>query len=225
MRDDGVTNNWYLEGMMNDNIVLVLSPHTDDGELGAGSTIARFLEEGRDLYYIAFSGCETSVPAGLAKNTLRKECKRSTATLGLQPKNIIILNYQVRTFPEHRQEILENLIELKNKIKPGLVLVPSSDDMHQDHGVIYWESLRAFKKESSIWGYEHPWNNLTFTTDIFVKLKLEYVDLKIKALKEYKSQRDRSYMNEDNLRALICTRGSQLDVPYAEAFENVRLVY
>ena len=47
---------------MNNNRVLVLSPHTDDGELGAGGTIARFLDEGKDVYYIAFSGCETSVP-------------------------------------------------------------------------------------------------------------------------------------------------------------------
>ena len=27
--------------------VLVLAPHTDDGELGCGGTIARFVEEGR----------------------------------------------------------------------------------------------------------------------------------------------------------------------------------
>ena len=205
--------------------VLVLSPHTDDGELGAGGTIARFIEEGSDLYYVAFSGCEKSVPVGLKKSTLRKECKQSTLTLGLQPKNVTILNYEVRSFPEHRQEILENLVELKNKIKPELVLIPSSADIHQDHVVIYWESVRAFKKESSIWGYEHPWNNLTFTTDIFVKLKFEHVEAKVKALNNYKSQSDKNYMNSRNIRALICTRGSQLDVDYAEAFENVRLLY
>lgn len=205
--------------------ILVLSPHTDDGELGAGGTISRFLEEGKEVFYYAFSGCETSVPPGLAKNTLRKECRRSTTMLGLKPAKITILNYQVRTFPEHRQEILENLIEFRQKIKPGLVLIPSSNDMHQDHNVIYWEAIRAFKKESSIWGYEHPWNNLVFRTDIFVKLKLKHVEQKINALKEYKSQKDKGYMNEINLRALIYTRGSQFDVAYAEAFEIIRLIY
>jgi len=210
---------------MDMNKILVLSPHTDDGELGAGGTIARFLDEGKDVYYIAFSGCETSVPTGMAKDTLRKECKKSTLKLGLDTKKVFILDYDVRTFPEHRQDILERLIKFRQKIKPDLVLVPSADDMHQDHGVIYLEALRAFKKESSIWGYEHPWNNLVFRTDIFVKLNREQVERKIKALKEYQSQDDKGYMDEKNLRALICTRGSQLDVENAETFENVRLLY
>ena len=175
---------------MKPNIVLVLSPHTDDGELGAGGTICKFLDEGRDVYYVAFSGCEASVPRGLPKNTLRKECKRSTKALGLQPEKVLIKDYQVRTLPEHRQEILDELIKLKGELKPEIVLVPSSHDMHQDHAVIYWEALRAFKKEASIWGYEHPWNNLSFSTDIFVVLDLKHIERKLRALKEYKSQED-----------------------------------
>ena len=108
---------------------------------------------------------------------------------------------------------------------PDLVLVPSANDMHQDHGVLYWEALRAFKKEASIWGYEHPWNNLTFTTDIFVRLRPEHLEKKIRALKEYKSQTDRGYMDERNIRSLVATRGAQLDIQYAEAFELIRLLY
>ena len=209
---------------MKKNIVLVLSPHTDDGELGAGGTIRKFLDDGREVYYVAFSGCEASVPQGLPKNTLRKECKRSTRILGLKPENVIIKDYQVRTLPEHRQEILEELIKLKGEIHPEIVLVPSSHDMHQDHGVIYWEALRAFKKEASIWGYEHPWNNLSFSTDIFVVLNLKHMERKFAALKEYKSQNMKSYMNRENIFALGFTRGSQLDRPYAEAFELIRLI-
>jgi LmbE family N-acetylglucosaminyl deacetylase len=210
--------------MMKKNTILVLSPHTDDGELGAGGTISKFLDEGKDVYYIAFSGCEASVPQGLPKNTLRKECKRSTKILGLKPDKVIIMDYEVRTLPEHRQEILEKLIKLKGEFQPEIVLVPSSHDMHQDHGVIYWEALRAFKKEASIWGYEHPWNNLSFSTDIFVVLNLKNMERKLKALKEYKTQKSKSYMDEKNIMALGCTRGSQLDQPYAETFELIRLI-
>ena len=43
--------------------VLILAPHTDDGELGCGGTIARLTEEGNDVYYIAFSTAEQSLPA------------------------------------------------------------------------------------------------------------------------------------------------------------------
>ena len=38
--------------------VLVLAPHTDDGEIGCGGTIARFIEEGADVYYVAFSSAK-----------------------------------------------------------------------------------------------------------------------------------------------------------------------
>jgi LmbE family N-acetylglucosaminyl deacetylase len=98
--------------------------------------------------------------------------------------------------------------------------------MHQDHTTIYWESLRAFKKDASIWGYEHPWNNLTFTTDIFVKLDEKHLEKKLAALREYKSQIhfNRSYLDERNLKSLSYARGAQLDIPCAEVFELVRLI-
>jgi len=136
-----------------------------------------------------------------------------------------MFDYRVRTFASHRQEILEDMVKLRQHIKPDLVLVPSSNDMHQDHGVIYWEALRAFRKGASVWGYEHPWNNLTFTTDVFVRLENEHIERKINALREYKSQGHRSYMDENFLRSLACIRGAQLDKQYAEAFELKRMLY
>lgn len=205
--------------------ILVLSPHTDDGELGAGGTIARFVSEGKDIYYVAFSGCETTMVNGMPKDTLRKECLRSITTLGLVPEKLNILNYEVRTFPQYRQQILDDLIRLKHLYNPDLVLMPSSSDVHQDHSTIHYEALRAFKRDASLWGYEHPWNNLSFTNDIFVKLELSQVETKIKALHEYKSQIEKSYMADRSLRALMCMRGSQIDVDYAEAFELTREIY
>ena len=41
--------------------VLVLALHTDDGEFGCGGTIARLVEEGTQLWYVAFSATEKSV--------------------------------------------------------------------------------------------------------------------------------------------------------------------
>jgi N-acetylglucosamine malate deacetylase 1 len=214
-----------VEQFMGLDKVLVLSPHTDDAELGAGATIARFLSEGKEIYWVIFSDCQDSVPEGMPRDTLRAECLRSTDVMSIPRDRVTFLGYRVRTFSEHRQEILEDLVKINQRIGPDLLLVPSSSDMHQDHGTIYQEAVRAFRKDSSIWGYEHPWNNLTFTTDIFVSLKLEHIEAKIRALKEYKSQSKKSYMEERNLRSLACMRGSQLDMPFAEAFELIRLIY
>lgn len=41
--------------------VLVLAPHTDDGEFGCGGTITKLINEGHEVYYAAFSACQQSV--------------------------------------------------------------------------------------------------------------------------------------------------------------------
>ena len=210
--------------MLNCNRVLILSPHVDDGELACGGTIAKWIEEGKEIYYVAFSWCGKSIPKRLPTDILKKECRRAAKTLGVPTERLFLLDYDVRTFPEFRQEILDTMIEFKKNINPELVLVPSSHDTHQDHHVIYQEAIRAFKKETSIWGYEQPWNNLSFTTDIFVKLKEEHLEIKLKALKHYKSQLGRSYFDNKYLHCLEQTRGMQINWPYAEAFELVRMI-
>ena len=210
---------------MNFERVLILSPHADDGELGAGGTVARLIEEGIEVYYLVFSSAGKSAPEGFDSDTVKKECHRATKTLGLSLDRVIMLDYEVRTFPTFRQEILEDLIEYKRKIKPDLALIPSSSDVHQDHNTVHWEAIRAFKKEASIWGYEHPWNNLSFTTDIFVRLEEKHVERKMEALKCYKTQVDKSYFDERYIWSLAYTRGMQVDWPYAEAFELVRLLF
>ncbi len=44
--------------------ILVLAPHTDDGEFGCGGTISKLVREGNDVFYVAFSSCEKSLPIG-----------------------------------------------------------------------------------------------------------------------------------------------------------------
>jgi hypothetical protein len=44
------------------------------------------------------------------------------------------------------------------------------------------------------------------------------------ALRCYKSQAQREYMNDRFVESLAITRGVQVNAPYAEAFEVVRLV-
>jgi N-acetylglucosamine malate deacetylase 1 len=204
--------------------VLVLSPHTDDGEFGSGGTIARLLRERSDVAYVAFSSAEESVPPGFPKGILRRECLNATRTLGIEPETVRILRFKVRKFPSQRQEILETIIKLNKEFKPQLVLVPSSNDVHQDHHVIYEEALRAFKTSASIWGYEHPWNNLSFSTDALVRLDLRDVERKILALKCYKSQSSRAYLNDDYLVGLMRTRGTLINSQFAEGYEVVRML-
>lgn len=203
--------------------ILVLAPHTDDGELGCGGAIARFCEEKRNVFYAAFSAAEESVPKGFPKNALRSEVKKATELLGIPESNLILYDFKVRRLAASRQEILENLIMLRNEIKPDMVIVPSINDIHQDHSVVAAESIRAFKN-ISILGYEEPWNNITFNTTNFIILDKRHVEKKIEALNCYKTQASRSYLNEDYIFSLARIRGVQINSAYAEAFEVIRWI-
>ena len=52
------------------NKILLLSPHTDDGELGCGGTVAKLIEQGKEVFYVAFSACEQSVLPQFPKDIL-----------------------------------------------------------------------------------------------------------------------------------------------------------
>jgi len=203
--------------------VYVLAPHTDDGELGAGGTISKLIDEGANVYYFAFSTAEQSVPDGFPSDILKREVKNATKKLGIKEENVIIYNYEVRKLNYARQEILEDLIVRRKKLFPDLVLMPSLKDIHQDHSTIAEEGLRAFKG-TTVLGYELIWNNLTFDTTSFVKLDKKYIQAKCDALKEYKSQGSRDYMSEEFIFALAKTRGVQIGTKYAESFEVIRWV-
>ena len=209
--------------MENQNKILVLAPHTDDGELGCGGAISKFLEEGKVVHYAAFSIAEKSVPEGYPKDILEKEVKNATQKLGINPENLKIMKFPVREFAKYRQDILEEMIKIKKEIQPDLVFIPSSFDIHQDHKVIHEEALRAFK-HSCILGYEFIWNNFSFNSSSFVVINEEHLNNKIQALKMYESQSDRFYTTDESLRGLAKYRGLQIGSSYAESFEVIRWI-
>lgn len=205
------------------NNVLVLSPHTDDVEFGAGATVHKLIKNGSRVSYVAFSICEESVPNGFPKDILDKEVRLSTAKLGIKNEDVITLRYKVRKFSYARQDILEDLVKIRAKAGPfDLVLVPSLHDIHQDHEVICREGIRAFKN-TTLLGYELGWNIIHFDTQCFSVIGDIDLNAKIAAIQEYKSQGHRKYSDPDIIKSLAKVRGLQAGCDYAEAFEVIRL--
>ena len=209
--------------MATNNRVLVLAPHTDDGELGCGGTISRMVEEGREVYYAAFSTAAESVPPPFPPDILEKEVRQGTKVLGISAANLLVYKYKVRHLPHMRQEILEELVRMKREIDPGTVFLPSAQDLHQDHQTVHIEGLRAFKTVTVL-GYELPWNNLSFDYRHFCVLTREHVQTKIAALRCYQSQQHRPYTQEEFIWSWARTRGGQIMVEYAEAFDVLRWI-
>ena len=202
---------------------LVLAPHTDDGEFGCGGTMARLVEAGADVRYVAFSIATRSLPDGFAPDTLAREVREATAEIGIPAANLTVHDFDVRTFPDHRQEILELLIEIWNDWKPDCVFQPSVHDVHQDHQTIASEGLRAFKR-TTILGYEIPWNNFDFSYQAYLALDERHVERKVAALERYASQQHRRYANADYVWNVARTHGTNVNRDYAEVFQVYRVV-
>jgi N-acetylglucosamine malate deacetylase 1 len=204
--------------------LLVLAPHTDDAELGCGGTIARFLEEGVEVSVLAFSTATESLPPGSPPTLLRDEFFQAMATIGVKPELAIAKDYPVRRLSSHRQDVLEDLVQMRRKFQPDMVLLPSGSDLHQDHQVVYAEGLRACK-DLTVWGYELPWNHITFSAQAFVVLQRRHVESKWRALRAYESQIDisRPYFNEKFIEGVAHMRGVQVKAEFAEAYEVLRI--
>ncbi len=205
------------------NRVLVLAPHTDDGEFGCGGTMARLLDGGADVRYVAFSIATKSLPPGFAPDTLAREVREATAELGLPEASLTVHDFEVRTFPERRQDILELLLEIWEDWRPDAVLQPSVHDIHQDHQVIAAEGLRAFKR-TTILGYEIPWNNFNFNYQAYVSLERSHLERKVAALGKYASQQHRNYADAEYIWNLARTNGINVGRQHAEVFAVYRVI-
>ena len=137
--------------------VLAVSPHTDDVEIGCGATLAKWQEAGTQIYLVALSygGQPGGAPPGEFSNVLAELLPRKgwfAHTLGIPGRH----------FPEHRQAILQYLIDISKHegVRFDAVLCPATWDVHQDHQVVTREVIRAYR-QSTILGYEVWPNNVT----------------------------------------------------------------
>jgi len=202
---------------------LVLSPHTDDAEFGMGGTLHLLVTQGVEVFLATFSTAKESLPPGLGEETTAVEAREAGQILGIPLDNISILDYSVRRFPQHRQDILEDLIRLRSLLNPDMVFAHASTDMHQDHQTITQEALRAFKR-CTVLGYELPWNTIEFRAQAMVALGEDNIKAKIAACLAYKSQSRRPYASAAFIEGWARGRGVAIGEPYAEAFEVLRLV-
>jgi LmbE family N-acetylglucosaminyl deacetylase len=206
---------------------LILSPHTDDVELGAGATVRKLIERGVRVKSLVFSDCKKSVPSGSPEDILGKECQIAAAHLGIE--DLTILKYPVREFPRNRQKILQKLINVRNEMEPDLVIAPWKDDLHQDHSTLGREALRAFMRtNSSIWSYQVPGVCPGFNPNIYIPLTEEDVQSKIDMLQSYETQvvkLKRDYFTADKIRGFLSYFGTFARIPYAEGFVDNKSVF
>lgn len=197
--------------MIKMNKILIVSPHQDDAEINCGGTISKLIESGAEVTVLALSHIYGELD-------LSDEFVTSMKFLNV--KDHFIGNFTTRYFERDRQEILQSLYDIRNDF--DTIFFSNPDDHNSDHSTVGFECLRAFKNHNLI-AYGSPFNSLHLSENLFIELSPEHLLRKIDAIKCYKSQAHRVYMQPTVIEAQAITRGLQCGYKYAEAFKIIKL--
>lgn len=198
-------------------VILAIAPHLDDIELGLGATIHK-LSKDNTIHYLGLS-----MPPLVEKDVFMKEFWESCKHLKLSKERMVLKDYNPRDLFKDRMDILQLFYDTNKAIKPDIVFVPNSKDIHQSHQVAYQEARRAFKY-STILGYELPWNSMTFDMDVFIEISEEDVKAKQASINSFETQKHRMFFSNDIITDLAKLRGKQIGKDFAECFELTRII-
>lgn len=200
--------------------ILFVGAHPDDIEIGCGALLAHIAKSSEaELRCVTISDNQKN-PA--LKNVV-EEHYRSMEILGVEDDEIIMRDFETRNFPRDRQQILEFLYELNSSFKPNIVFTHSEADIHQDHGVVTTEALRAFRG-TSVLGFDVLRSSYGFFPHFLVEVSEEEVNLKVKALGAYETYRTKYYFNAEIIRSTLVRHGALAEKPFAEGFDILRIV-
>ncbi len=198
--------------------VLFIGAHPDDIELGCGALISHILPQTEVLCVTLSDNQKNPLLTSLVS-----EHYCSMSVLGVPKQNVIMGQFETRRFPELRQEILEYMIQLNKTFQPEIVFVHTKADIHQDHGTITEEALRAFRG-TSVLGYDVLRSSYGFFPNFLVEVAEEDVECKIRALAEYKTYASKYYFDPNITRSTMIRHGALAERPYAEGFDILRIV-
>ena len=204
--------------------VLVVAPHADD-EVHCGGTIKKFSKMGCEIAYVSFSFCAASLPGGFSEEDIKEENSKSLDILGVEDELRFNFDFNVRHFDAYRQDILEELVLLRNRFQPTVVLCPSMDDSHQDHVVVHNECERAFRRNVTLLGYMHPLNSRAIFPNFFAMLKHDEWIAKLESWNAYESQRHKPTPFTCTWLDTVCKMWGSLGFGvgnHAEAFHALR---
>jgi len=198
--------------------VFFIGAHPDDIEIGCGALIAN-IQKNTEVFCITLSDNQENP---LLKNVVR-EFHSSMHILGVDDDHIFLEKFQTRLFKKFRQEILEYLFFMNKKYQPDMVFVHTNSDLHQDHGTVTQESLRAFRG-TSLFGYDVIRSSYGFFPTFLVEVKENDVEKKIKALAAYQTYKDKYYFDPELTRAILIRNGAIAEKKYAEGFDILRII-
>lgn len=198
--------------------VCFIGAHPDDIELGCGALIAHIAEQTDVRCYTLSDNQKNPLLTNLIS-----EHYASMETLGVPKDHVVVGQFETRRFPQQRQEILEYMIDINRNFHPDIVFVHTKSDVHQDHGTITQESLRAFRG-ITVLGFDVIRSSYGFFPSFLVEVNEADVKKKTDALACYKTYESKYYFNPEITRATLIRNGALAERPYAEGFDILRVI-
>lgn len=217
----------------NKESILVIAPHPDDEVYGCGGTIANHTHAKDNVHVLIVTRGDDMFDQ-LLEEKCRQEALKAHKLLGVSKTYFADLPaIKLDSLPQYKIcEILHSYIK---DVKPDLLYIPFACDLNKDHQIVHSCSMVAARPIAIdikvIYCYETlsstNWNSPgimnAFTPNVFVDIS-KTIDLKIQAIKTYKSQL-RQYpheRSEESVMVLSRYRGGFVNLNHAEAFMCIR---
>ena len=212
--------------------VLCIATHPDDETLGCGGTLLKHKAERDDIYWLIMTVMQTKY--GWKKDVV---CRREKEIADVEKKYRFSKVYRLG-FPTMRldtipmAELVSSVAEVINGIRPAVVYLPYSSDVHTDHRITFqagYSCIKSFRfpfvrgvsmyETISETEFAPALPGSVFTPNLFVNVT-DYLSRKIEIMKIYKSEiMAAPYPRSiEAIKALAKFRGSRIGKKYAEAF-------
>ena len=219
--------------------ILILSPHADDEILGCGGFISKYSKLNYQINVLILTNANKGAPEIYSIKEIQKirnESKQANKIIGTKKlffENLPGLN--LNNYPIYK---ITNIInKYISDINPEIILIPSSNDIHDDHKIIFKAakvSLRFNKKSDlkKILSYEvlseTEWNEneKSFNPNYFVSLSVSELNTKLKAFLKYNTQVQKfpHPRSKEGIINLSKVRGSSIFTNFAEAFKVEKIL-
>lgn len=212
--------------------ILVFAPHNDDEILGVGGTMAKYAQQGHEVFVCEVTSWLENMEV---TNAIKKEALNAHDILGV--KETIFLDFPVvylKETPTHVKN--QKFVDVVKEIRPEIAFIPHVGDMHIDHAETALAAMVALRpmgnpQLKAIYTYETlsetEWNipntANSYIPNVWSDIS-ETFSQKIEAMRCFRSQlNDFPHPRSlEAIEALAKLRGSTIGVKYAESFMCVR---
>lgn len=201
--------------------VLAIGAHPDDIEFGCGATLLRLREEGAQTYGLVLTSGERGHPEAGATPVRRDEARAAANVLALT--DLAFHDFPDTRLHEHKEEIRAAIEAALARWQPDILFTHNSHDVHTDHQTVFEATREAARGAYTVLCYENPNTPPAFHPGYFIDVS-DYLDDKIAALAQHKTQMGKAYADPAVIRATASFRGNQARVTLAEGFEIVRVL-